>query len=115
MMKIDFYGVRLRVPSDAVRPGCKTRQQCQKNSSIRYTDAMTQLVLELDTETALKVQEAAERAGLTRDEWLVKLIEGQVGGRWPDPVKQLSGAWPDFPEVKSLREQQQEDVPRETF
>lgn len=73
------------------------------------------LVLELDAETVSKVEEAADRAGLTRDEWLVKLIEGQLGENWPPSVRQLSGAWPDFPEVKTLREQGPEDVPRETF
>ena len=76
---------------------------------------MTQLVLELDAETVSKVQEAAERAGLTRDEWLVRLIEGRLSGSWPDSVTQLSGAWPDFPDVETLREQHKEDVPRETF
>lgn len=76
---------------------------------------MTQLVLELDTETVSRVQEAADRAGLTRDEWLVKLIEGQLGESWPASVRQLSGAWPDFPEVGVLRGQGPEDVPREPF
>ena len=66
---------------------------------------MTQLVLELDTDTALKLQEAADRAGLTRDEWLVRLIEGRLSGNWPESVKQLSGAWPDFPDAETLREQ----------
>ena len=64
---------------------------------------MTQLVLELDAETVSKVQEAAKREGLTRDEWLVRLIEGRLRGSWPDSVKQLSGAWPDFPEVETLK------------
>ena len=46
--------------------------------SIPYNDAMTQLILKLDEETVSKVQEAAEREGLTRDEWLVKLVEERL-------------------------------------
>ncbi len=72
---------------------------------------MTQLVLELDAETASQVQEAAEREGLTRDAWLVKLIEGRLSRSWPDAVEQPSGAWPDFPDAETLREQRHKDVP----
>ena len=82
--------------------------------SVPYNDAMTQLILKLDDETVSKVQAAAEREGLTRDEWLVKLVEERLSKSWPASVKQLSGAWPDFPDAETLREHHQ-DVPRETF
>ena len=75
---------------------------------------MAQLILNLDAETASRLQEAAERAGLTKDERLIQLIKEQLGKSWPDSLRQLSGAWPDFPDAETLREHHQ-DVPRETF
>ncbi len=75
---------------------------------------MIQLTLELDSETVLKLRRAAEREGLSQSEWISRLIEIRLGEVWPDAVKQLAGAWPDFPEAEALR-QEDNDVPRETL
>jgi hypothetical protein len=74
---------------------------------------MARLTLTLDTETALKIQRAAEREGLSQDEWVSRLIKVRLAD-WPDAVRQLAGAWPDFPEADVLR-QGDRDAPRETL
>lgn len=73
---------------------------------------MAQLTLDLDSETASKVRRAAEREGLSQDEWVSRLIRVRLAD-WPDLVKQLAGAWPDF-EVQTPP-QADEDAPRETL
>lgn len=72
---------------------------------------MAQLTLQIDSETAAKVQQAAEREGLSQDEWISRLIRIRLAD-WPDSVKRLAGAWPDL-EAETLRPSQ--DVPRETL
>jgi hypothetical protein len=74
---------------------------------------MARLTLNLDTETALKVRQAAEQEGLSQDEWISRHIKVRLVA-WPDAVRQLAGAWPDFPEADVLR-QGNRDAPRETL
>ncbi len=81
---------------------------------------MAQLTLQLDAETALEVQRAAEREGLSQSEWVTRLVEAQLKGAWPDAVVQLAGAWPDFPEAEAIRrgykkQGDEKDLPRETL
>ncbi len=75
---------------------------------------MAQLTLELDSETVLKMRRVAEQEGLSQNEWVSRLIEVRLAAVWPDSVKQLAGAWPDFPEAEALR-QEDKDAPRETL
>jgi hypothetical protein len=63
---------------------------------------MAQVVLDLDLETATKMQQSAEREGLSQSEWVTRLIKARLASAWPDSVKQLAGAWPDFPDAETL-------------
>lgn len=74
---------------------------------------MAQLTLQLDSETASKIRQAAEREGVSQDEWVSRLIKVQLAD-WPDSVKQLAGAWPDL-DVEALRQDPGKDTPRETL
>ncbi len=76
---------------------------------------MSQVTIYLKPELAEKAKTAAEGAGLSQSKWIARLIEEKLANQWPDSVKQLAGAWPDFPEAEALREGQGEDLPRETF
>lgn len=76
---------------------------------------MTELVLKLDEATLKKLQRAAEHEGLSEDAWVTKLIETQFKDEWPDAVRRLAGAWPDFPEAETLRGGDSKDARREVF
>ncbi|MFB6259557.1 MAG: CopG family transcriptional regulator, partial [Thiohalorhabdaceae bacterium] len=44
-----------------------------------------------------------------------RLVKEEMRTEWPASVRQLAGAWPDFPETGELREGTGEDSPRETL
>ncbi len=48
---------------------------------------------------ALKARERARRAGLK----VPVYRNGQIVAEWPDTVRTLAGAWPDFPDLDELR------------
>ncbi|CAA9584185.1 MAG: hypothetical protein AVDCRST_MAG86-3543 [uncultured Truepera sp.] len=75
---------------------------------------MAQLTLDLDADTASKVRRAAEREGLSQDEWVSQLIKVRLAAVWPDSVVRLAGTWPDF-EAESVRQRGEKDTPRETL
>lgn len=54
------------------------------------------LTLELDDQSAARVDAAAKNAGLPPDEWIKRLI-AQSTADWPASVKALVGAWRDEP------------------
>jgi len=74
---------------------------------------MSQVTIYLDPETARKVREAAAGEGVSRSRWVAKLIERELVSSWPAAVRELAGAWPDFPSAAELRRSAAEDLPRE--
>lgn len=53
------------------------------------------LTLDIDPRTAARLNEAAQNAGLSSAEWIVRLIERNTFPEWPPSVKSLVGAWRD--------------------
>lgn len=51
------------------------------------------LTLDIDPRTAARLNEAAQNAGLSSAEWIVRLIERNTLPEWPPSVKSLVGAW----------------------
>jgi hypothetical protein len=76
---------------------------------------MTQLTIELDNETAQRLTETAAQAHMQAGDWVASLVRARVCGEWPGDVRQLAGAWPDFPEANELRQSGGTDLPRETW
>jgi len=74
---------------------------------------MAQLTLYLDRETAGKMRQAAESEGLSQSQWVARLIKARLESEWPQAVRELAGAWTEFPEVDELRRTSGEDVARE--
>jgi len=74
-----------------------------------------QVTIYLADQTEAKMRAAADGAGLSKSKWIAKLIEACVEDRWPESVRNLVGAWADFPEVEELRSTLGEDAPRESF
>jgi hypothetical protein len=74
---------------------------------------MAQITLYLDEETIKRVRRAARASGLSQSRWLAELVRERTARQWPDAVRELAGAWGDFPEVDELRRSAGRDVKRE--
>jgi hypothetical protein len=74
---------------------------------------VAQVTLYLDEETIKRVRRAAKVAGLSQSRWLAELVREKTAREWPDTVRELAGAWRDFPEVHELRRLMGRDVKRE--
>ncbi len=76
---------------------------------------MTHLTIDLDNDTSRRVAEEAARAHMAADEWVAALVRAKVRDDWPEDVRSLAGAWPDFPEAESLRQETGNDASREPW
>lgn len=74
---------------------------------------MSQVTLYLDEETDRRMRKAARQAGLSRSQWLARLIREKTRNEWPDEVREAAGSWNDFPEAEELRGALGDDQPRE--
>jgi hypothetical protein len=74
---------------------------------------MGQLTLILDQELAEKARQAAKSQGVSQSQWVARLIEEKLTTSWSERVRQLAGAWPDFPEAEELRRSRGQDIARE--
>ncbi len=73
---------------------------------------MAQIVLTLDDEVLEQVLHQAKAENLSSTSWLDKLIKQRVGmlnqpnkanNQWSSDVKELAGAWQDFPSLEDIR------------
>jgi hypothetical protein len=76
---------------------------------------MAQVTLYLDAETAARMRKAAKAAGVSQSRWLAEIVRQQAAQRWPEAVKRLAGAWPDFESAEALRRRPGRDVRRARF
>jgi len=76
---------------------------------------MGQVTLYVDAETEQRMKTAAKAAGLSTSKWVTQLIVEKINNEWPEDVKNLAGAWPDFPNAEQLRSGEISDTPRETL
>jgi hypothetical protein len=74
---------------------------------------MAQVTLYLDAETKERMRRAAKSAGLSQSRWLAELVRKGAAREWPAEVRELAGAWPDFPEADEIRRESGHDVKRE--
>jgi hypothetical protein len=75
--------------------------------------AVAQVTLYLDEETKQRVHQAAKAAGLSQSRWLADLVRRSAAEEWPAAVRELAGAWPDFPEATEIRRDSGHDVRRQ--
>ena len=76
---------------------------------------MAQVTLYLDDQTAAKVKAAAKRAGLSRSQWLARLINERTATEWPAEFRELAGSWGDIPTARGMRRGTDRDASREDF
>jgi Ribbon-helix-helix protein, copG family len=76
---------------------------------------MAQVTLYLDDETADRVKTAAKQAGLSRSQFLARLVREKTATEWPEAVKDLAGAWQDLKPARRLRRRTGRDARRVRF
>jgi hypothetical protein len=76
---------------------------------------MSQVTIYIDAETEAKARNAAKAKRISLSKWIAGVIGKEVAEEWPESVRNLAGAWADFPDLREIREGLGEDVPRETL
>lgn len=85
---------------------------------------MAQITIYLDKVTASMVKAEVKKARTSQSQWVAEAVRQRVRTEWPDAVRALAGAWPDFPTAEEIRNWQlaapakggrnaPQDVPRE--
>ena len=74
---------------------------------------MPQVTIYLDDQTAALVESAVKKSGLSKSRWIAEAVKEKSGSEWPQAVRNLAGAWKDFPTAEEIRQMDGIDVPRE--
>jgi hypothetical protein len=65
---------------------------------------MGQITIYIDDVLEARLRSAAENEKISKSRWVTKLIKERLRDEWPEEVRQLAGAWTDFPEAAELRD-----------
>ena len=76
---------------------------------------MVQITISLDPESETKARDRAKKMNMSLNQWIAELVRKQTASAWPESVKKLAGAWPDFPSIDEIRRQEGEDSRREAL
>ena len=52
---------------------------------------------------------------ISKSKWVANIIREKIADEWPDSVKNLAGAWTDFPGAEEIREGLGDDIKREVL
>ena len=74
---------------------------------------MAQVTIYLEDGAARRVKAAAQRSGVSVSRWVAELVQSRTRTDWPPEVRELAGAWPDFPDLRKIRRVTGKDQPRE--
>ncbi len=74
---------------------------------------MSQVTIYLDEQTEKKLQQAVKQSGLSKSQWISRLIREKTASEWPEGVREMVGEWQDVPEQSDLRDSEGKDLPRE--
>ena len=76
---------------------------------------MGQMTIYLDNELEIKVQNITKSMHISKSKWVANIIREKIADEWPDSVKNLAGAWTDFPGAEEIREGLGDDIKREVL
>jgi hypothetical protein len=76
---------------------------------------MGQVTIYIDKETEDKMISSAKAANVSKSKWVSDVIREKVATEWPASIKELVGAWEDFPTVEELRSGDSKDIKRESL
>jgi predicted transcriptional regulator len=74
---------------------------------------MGQVTIYLDAELEAKMREITKSMHMSQSKWIANLIKEKIEDEWPESVKQLGGAWAEFPSAEEIRGDLGEDSKRE--
>ena len=74
---------------------------------------MGQVTIYIDDETEKKMIASARDAKISKSKWITDVIREKVATEWPLSVRELAGAWEDFPSNEEIRSGAGKDVKRE--
>lgn len=74
---------------------------------------MAQITVYLDDEVAALLKDAVKGTSVSQSQWVADAIKARVKREWPESVKALAGAWPDFPWAEEIRARGAKDAKRE--
>ena len=74
---------------------------------------MAQITIYLDDKVLALVKAATRTGGISQSQWIAEAVRRRVKTEWPESVRALAGAWPDFPMAEEIRKNQGADSSRE--
>jgi len=74
---------------------------------------MSQVTIYLDEQTDKKLRQAVAQSGLSKSQWITRLIKEKTATEWPEAVREMIGEWQDVPDQEEIRDTAGEDLPRE--
>lgn len=74
---------------------------------------MGQVTIYLDAKLEAKMREITKSMHMSQSKWIANLIREKIADEWPESVKQLAGAWGEFPSAEEIRGTLGEDSTRE--
>lgn len=76
---------------------------------------MSQVTIYLDEQTDKKLRHAVEQSGISKSQWITRLIKEKISTEWPEGVREMVGEWQDVPEQEEIRSSAGKDLPRESL
>lgn len=74
---------------------------------------MSQITIYIEPKLEKKMSQTIKKSGISKSRWLSNLIRKECDGNWPAEVRNLAGAWSDFPTLEEIRNKNGKDAPRE--
>ena len=76
---------------------------------------MAQVTIYLDDGLAQMVRETSKARAISQSKWIAQAIQAALKDEWPQEVRELAGAWQDFPTIETIRQSIGHDVQREAL
>lgn len=74
---------------------------------------MGQVTIYLEDEIEAKMRASAKARNLSQSKWIAEIIKEKIVDEWPGSVRDLAGAWKDFPSLEDIRGFTETDASRE--
>ena len=73
---------------------------------------MAQLAIYIDDKTAREIKKISRRKGLSRSEWVSRLIKKEISGGLPEEFFQVLGSWEDDRKSEKIFKQIRKEIPQ---
>ena len=74
---------------------------------------MAQVTIYLDPETERRMNALVKKSGISKSKWVSRLIREKTAESWPEAIREMAGAWDDFPLAEEIRAGMGKDSERE--